>query len=58
MAPDDVLEDVADVGRLVERRDDRADGVGADRVATLDELDELVEDGAGLDDALARRQRA
>ena len=51
VAPDDVVEHVADVLRLVERRDDRADGVGADRVAALDELDELVDHGAGLGDA-------
>ena len=53
MPPDDVLEDVADVGRLVERRCNGADGVGPDRVATLDELHELVDDGARLGDPLA-----
>ena len=51
MAPDDVLEHVADVLRLVERSDDSADRVGADRVASLDQLDELVEHGPGLRDA-------
>ena len=50
--PDDVVEDVADVRRLVERRDDGADRVRADRVTALDELDELVDDRAGLRDAL------
>ena len=50
VAPDDVLEHVADVRRLVERRDDGADRVRADRVAALDELDELVDDRARLDD--------
>ena len=53
MAPDDVLEDVADVGRLVERGGDCADRVRPDRVATLDELDELVDDGARLGHAVA-----
>ena len=48
--PDDVVEDVADVGRLVERRDHRADRVGTDRVTALDELDELVDDRARLGD--------
>ena len=53
MPPDDVLEDVADVGRLVERGGNGADRVGPDRVTTLDELDELVDDGARLGDTLA-----
>ena len=44
MAPDDVLEDVADVLRLVERGEHRADRVRADLVTTLDELDQLVDD--------------
>ena len=52
MPPDDVVEDVADVGCLVERRDDGADRVRADRVAALDELDELVDDRAGFHDPL------
>ena len=51
MPPDDVVEHVADVLGLVERRDDGADRVGADRVAALDELDELVDDRARLGDA-------
>ena len=51
MTPDDVLEDVADVLRLVERRHDGADRVRADRVAALDQLDELVQHGPGLHDA-------
>ena len=56
--PDDVVEHVADVLRLVERRDDRADGVGPDRVPALDELDELVDHRPRLRDARARRRRA
>jgi len=47
VAPDDVLEDLADVLRLVERGDDGADGVRPDLVPALDELDELVHDGTG-----------
>ena len=47
MAPDHVLEDLADVLRLVERADDGADGVRPDLVPALDQLDELVHDGAG-----------
>ena len=50
VAPDDVVEDVADVLGLVERGDDRAHRVRADRVTALDELDELVDDRAGLGD--------
>ena len=53
MPPDDVLEDVADVGGLVERGGDGADGVGPDRVTAFHELDELVDDGARLGHALA-----
>ncbi len=45
MTPDDVLEDVADVGRLLERPEHRVDGARTDRVARFDELDELVEHG-------------
>ena len=52
MTPDDVLEDVADVLGLVERRDDGADGVRADRVTALHQLDELVDDRPRLDDPL------
>ena len=52
MTPDDVLEDVADVRRLVERRDDGADGVRADLVAALHELHELVEHRPRLADVL------
>jgi hypothetical protein len=51
VSPDDVLEHVADVGGLVERGHDRADGVRADRVAALDELDELVDHCPRLDHA-------
>ena len=52
MAPDDVLEDLADVLRLVERRDDGADGVRPDLVPALDELDELVHDRTRGGDAV------
>ena len=45
MAPDDVVEDVTDVLCLVESRNDGADGVGADLMPFLDQLDELVDDG-------------
>ena len=48
MPPYDVLEDLAEVARLVERAHDRADRVRADVVAALDQLDELADDGAGL----------
>src|SRR5437763_17131669 len=41
--PDHVLEDVPDVLRFVERGADGVDGPGADVVAALDELDELVD---------------
>ena len=50
MAPDDVVEDLADVLGLVERAEDRVDRAGADLVAALDELDELVDDRARLRD--------
>ena len=52
VAPDDVLEDLAEVLRLVERGDDSADGLGPDLVAALDELDELVHDRPGGGDPL------
>ena len=52
MTPDDVLEDVAHVLGLVERRDDRADRVRADLVPALDELDELVDDRPRRHDVL------
>ena len=52
MAPDDVLEDVADVLRLVERAEHRVDRRWADLVPALDQLDELVDDRARLGDAL------
>ena len=51
MAPDDVVEHVAHVLDLVERGEHRADRVRADLVAALDELDELVDDGARGRDA-------
>jgi hypothetical protein len=42
VAPHDVLEHLADVLRLIQRGDDRADRLGADLVPALHELDELV----------------
>ena len=51
VAPDDVLEDVADVLGLVERAEHGVDGDRADLVAALDQLDELVDDRARLGDA-------
>ncbi len=48
MAPDDVLVDLADVLRLVEGVDHGADGSRADVVAALDQLRELLDDGARL----------
>ena len=59
MPPDDVLEDVAHVLRLVERGEHGADRVGPDLMAALDELDELVDDRARGGDVLvvaAQRQ--
>ena len=50
MRPDDVLEDVADVLGLVDRVEDRVDRAGADLLAALDELDELLDDRARLRD--------
>ena len=50
MSPDDVVEHVADIGGLVERRDDGADGVRPDRMPSLDELDQLVDHRSRLDD--------
>ena len=47
VAPNHILEDLADVLRLVERRDDGADGVRPDLVPALDQLDELVHDRPG-----------
>ena len=52
MRPDDVLEDVADVLRLVERGQDRADCVRADLVAALNQLDQLLDDRARRGDML------
>ena len=48
--PDDVGEDLADVLRLVDRAEDRVDGAGADLLAALDELDELLDDRLRLGD--------
>lgn len=52
MPPDDVVEDVADVGRLVEGADDGADRLRADRMSSLDELDQLVDDDSRRRDRL------
>ena len=56
--PDDVLEDLADVLGLVDRVEDRVDRAGADLLAALDELDELLDDGLRLGDLRRRRRRA
>ncbi len=50
MRPDEVLEDLADVRRLVDRAEDRVDGAGADVLPPLDELDELLDDRLRLRD--------
>ena len=50
MAPDDVLEDLARVLGGVERGENRVHGPRPDRLAALDQLDELVHDRAGLAD--------
>ena len=52
MAPDHVVEDLANVLRLIERGEHRADRIRADLVTALDEVDELVDDGARGRDAL------
>src|SRR5207247_5342378 len=46
VAPDDVLEDVADVLGLIERPEDGVDGARADLVPALAQLDELMRDRA------------
>jgi hypothetical protein len=51
MAPDDVVEDLADVLGLLKRGHDRIDGRRADLVAALDEVGEFVDDGSRLLDA-------
>src|SRR5262249_43547714 len=48
--PDDVVEDLADVLGLVDRVEDGVDRAGADLLPALDELDELLDDRAGLGD--------
>ena len=58
VAPDDVLEDLAEVLRLVERAEHGVDGARADLVAALDQLDELVDDRPRLGDVRARRPRS
>ena len=50
MAPDDGVEHLADVLVGLERAEHGVDGVRADLVAALDELDELVDHRAGLGD--------
>ena len=50
--PDDVVEHVAHVLRLVERREHGAHRVRADLVAALDELHELVDDRSRRGDVL------
>jgi hypothetical protein len=50
--PDDVVEDLADVLGLVERRHDGADRVGTDLVTPFDQLDQLIHDRARRDDLL------
>ena len=58
VAPDDVVEDLAHVLVGVERAEHGVDGVRADLVAALDELDELVDHLARLVDLRRRRLRA
>ena len=50
MAPDHVLEDVAQILGLVERRQHGVDRAGADLVPALDQLGELVDDRPRLED--------
>ena len=52
MAPDDRVEDLAHVLAGLERPEHRVDGVRADLVAALDQLDELVDHRAGALDVL------
>ena len=57
VAPDDGVEDLADVLAGLERAEHGVDRVAADLVAALDELDQLVDHGAGiLDVALVALQ--
>ena len=51
MAPDHIVEDVADVLGLVESSEHGVDRPGADLVSAFHEVDELVDDRAGLRDA-------
>ena len=50
MRPDEILEDLADVRRLVDCAEDRVDGACADLLPALDELDELLDDRLRLRD--------
>ncbi len=52
MTPDDVVEDLADVLGLVDRSEHRADRLRPDLVSALDELRQLVDDGASRDHML------
>ena len=52
VAPDDVVEDVAHVLVRLERAEHGVDGVRADLVAALDQLDELVDHRARLRDVV------
>ena len=52
MAPDDSVEDVADVLARLERPEHRVDRVRADLMAPLHKLDELVDHRARLRDML------
>ena len=53
VAPDDVLEDVADVRRVLEGAENGIDRARADHVAALDELDELTDHGSGTFDLIS-----
>jgi hypothetical protein len=48
VAPDNVVEDLADVLRLLQRGHDCIDGRRADVVTALDEIGELVDNGSRL----------
>ena len=56
--PDDVLEHLAHVVVRLERAEHGVDGLRADLVAALDQLDELVDHLARLPDLARRRRRA
>src|SRR5581483_5185665 len=52
MPPDDGVEHVAHLLPRLERAEDGVDGVGSDLVTSLDQLDELVDHGAGVGDVV------